>query len=765
MTKDSEKTLDVQQLANAFEYVDFGMVQVALDGKMMSVNSSLCEMLGYTNEELLKKTFVDITFVEDQADDLANRQKLLSNEIENVRREKRYVHKQGQIIWIRLTVSLVREKTGEPKLFIAQTYDITARKLAEVGLLESLNSFKILSEAMPQMVWMTSADGLAIYFNQQWVEYTGVSYEQSLGANWIQPFHPDDQKATMEAWKLATDTGGYYSTEVRLRRFDGIYQWWLIRGLPVRDTSGQIMKWVGTCTNIDELKKALVKAKIREEMIVGQAELINQTRDSIIKMSLDGEIEVWTRGAERLYGWSSAEALGRKDIELYAIDCERRTESFRSVLASGHWEGEFHRKTRDKGEIIVESRLSLVKDSHGKPQSIIAVSTDITEKKRNQTHALRSQRLESIGTLAGGIAHDLNNMLTPIMMSIELLRIGEADNQRLETLETIESCAQRGAEMIRQLLLFSRGVEGERLELRPDKILQDIQKITSDTFLKIFQISCHISPHLHSIKGDVTQLHQVLLNLCVNARDAMPNGGQLMISGKNIVLTKQDMNEEYPPGAYVLISVEDTGMGMSKEILDRVFEPFFTTKEFGKGTGLGLSTSIAIINSHKGFVRVYSEIGVGTKFNVYLPAIEAQNSARIESAHAESLPQGSGEWILVVDDESTIQLITKKILEKAGYKVHLAGEGLEALSLYTLHQDQIEVVLTDMMMPGLDGLLMIQELRKINPEIRIITSSGLSSPAAVAAGQFFLSKPYTAESLLKTVLLALAIKSKKLTQG
>lgn len=741
-----------QIFTSAFENASIGIGITGLDGKWKRVNQSFCKMLGYSKEELLTKSFAEITCSDDKTADLAAYQRFLNSEIQGYQREKRYLHKQGHVVWAQVNVCVVPDSDHKPFLFISNIQDITERKNSETALHESLDSFRILSEVMPQLVWNTSVDGFTTYYNQQWTDYIEFDPKLSFGENWAQSLHPDDRAATVNAWNCAVENGENLEIEIRLRKYDGSYKWWLSRGVPVKDEAGQVTKWVGTCTDIDELKRALDKAKTREEIILSQAALINQASDAIIMLSLDGEIQTWNKGAERLYGWTSAETVGQKDIDLYDKSSEVYREMIRCLLRDDHWKGELCHRTCSGAEVYVESRLTLTRDHINEAKSILVINTDITEKRRNQIQVLRSQRLESIGTLAGGIAHDLNNLLAPIMLSIELLEIGETNIKRLKTLETIASCAKRGADVIKLVLSFARGVEGERVDLQPETILRETVKIIEDTFLKSIQVECVMSPDLWPISGDETQLQQVLLNLSVNARDAMPSGGKLTLSIENTILDKKivTLNGDCKPGNYVQIRIEDTGTGMPKATLDRAFEPFFTTKELGQGTGLGLSTSLAIIGSHKGFIGVYSEVGVGTRFSIYLPAIETKNSTR-QPANLNNLLRGSGEWILVVDDEPAIRLITRETLEAFGYRVRLASGGAEAIEVYTELGQEIAIVLIDIMMPVVNGILTIKELRKINPDVRIIAASGLASNEKAAAAIVFLSKPYTTEVLLKGV--------------
>jgi CheY-like chemotaxis protein len=369
--------------------------------------------------------------------------------------------------------------------------------------------------------------------------------------------------------------------------------------------------------------------------------------------------------------------------------------------------------------------------------------------------------MESIGTLAGGIAHDLNNVLSPILTAVELLQMRLTDESSQRLLNILHTNAVRGGEMIKQALSFARGVEGERIPLQPTHLIKEIVKILADAMPKNIDITFSIATDLSSVSGDATQLHQVLMNLCVNARDAMPQGGKLRIEAENVEIDEHyaRMNVDAKPGEYVSIGVIDTGFGIPEQNLTKIFDPFFTTKGQGQGTGLGLSTVAGIVRSHGGFVSVYSEIGRGARFKVYLPAIESAHAAPAQSPRRD-LPVGNGELILVVDDENAIREVAKETLNAFGYRVIIAGDGAEAMAVFAMRKDEVKVVITDMMMPYMDGPATIRALRRLDPKVKIIATSGLKAEDKIAdAAQLgvktFLPKPYTAEKLLKTVAAVL----------
>jgi PAS domain S-box-containing protein len=569
------------------------------------------------------------------------------------------------------------------------------------------------------------------------------------GSLFRERIHEDDRARILEGAQLAIRAGQPLRAECRIARPDGSRIRVLINGEIRRTAPGAGQVMVGTLLDVTELREA-------EDQIRAQAALLDEARDAISARDPAGRILFWNKGAEALYGWSKTEALGRNAPELIpAGEPQLLDEAQRSVLEAGAWTGELKAKTKAGSEIVIESRWTLMRDADGKPTSLLVMDADVTNKKKLEAQLLRAQRMESIGTLAGGIAHDLNNMLAPIVMAVEILRrkLGE-DERAARLLATIDTSARRGADMVRQILTFARGIDGERVVMQPRYLLRDAEKIASETFPKDIQVRSEVAAELPNVAGDATQLHQVLLNLCVNARDAMPSGGVLTLGAQRFDVGERHPHPDAKPGAYVQLTVSDTGTGMPPGVLERIFEPFFTTKEVGKGTGLGLSTSIAIVKSHGGFVNVYSEPGKGSVFKVYLPATRGKAEER--RVRPAELPTGDGELILVVDDEASIREMAKETLESCGYRVQTAADGAEAVAFYANAVDRIALVVTDMRMPFMDGRATIRALRKINPKVIVIATSGMKDDGiegAAAAGrlQAFLQKPYSAEELLSNL--------------
>ncbi len=505
------------------------------------------------------------------------------------------------------------------------------------------------------------------------------------------------------------------------------------------------------------LREAEDRVKRREAELHSRelTELLNQAREAIFITDLDDRMIYWNAGAERVFGWRRDEVLHHRPAEIFGGDAPVLREE---TLTRGEWAGEIRLANRLRQPLVIESRQSLIRDEAGRPKARLSINTDITEHKRLEEQLLRAQRLENIGMLAAGIAHDLNNMLAPILLAAPMLRDHVNDSSALSLLSALEQSAERGANLVRHILSFAQGATGERRLMQVRHVIRDIAFVINGTFPKSIRLEEAVPADLWPIQANPTQVHQVLLNLCVNARDAMPSGGQLRLRAENRMLDLAGAAEieGARPGAFVVVEVEDSGSGIAPDVLDRIWEPFFTTKEAGKGTGLGLSTVRGIIESHAGFVTLRTAVGQGSCFRVYLPAVEGPETDAAAHA-ARPLPPGKGELILIVDDEVNVREITQTILGRSGYRTLVAADGAEAAIIFARRAAEIRLVITDIEMPNLDGQALCRALRRHTPGVRLLAFSGMSSPADAAArplaefADAFIPKPFRPEVLLSTV--------------
>jgi len=621
-------------------------------------------------------------------------------------------------------------------------------------LLKQLADLKFaLDEAA--IVATTDQSGRITYVNDKFCEISKYSREELIGQDHRiinSKYHAP--KFIRSIW-TTIGNGNVWRGELRNRAKDGSIYWVDTTIVPFLDESGKPFQYTA-------IRYEITERKLAEERIRQQASLLDQAQDAILVCGLDRRIRYWNKGAERIYGWSFDEVAGRDLNEILSGGSAAQPQLAEGVFdENDEATAEFQQVTKNGDLIFVVSRFSLVRNETGQPDYILITNTDYTKQRRSEEHLLRAQRMESIGTLAGGIAHDLNNILSPILMSVEMLQMSERDADAARWINMIRENAERASELVKQVLSFARGMAGERVSVQVRHILKELITVLTQTLPKSIHIKFDISPELWVITGDTTQIHQVLMNVCINARDAMQDGGILTISAENVEVDEAyaQINPNAKPGAYVLILIQDTGSGMDSKTANRIFDPFFTTKEAGKGTGLGLSTALSIVNSHGGFLNVYSEPGIGSRFSIYLPAAGAAVETIAPETRPE-LPRGSGELILVVDDESAIREITKATLEKFNYRALIAADGIEAVGVYKTHANDIAVVVTDISMPNMDGPATIRKLRHFDPKVRIIAMSGMMTPEQTAGledlnVQGSISKPFTAASLLRAVSNAL----------
>jgi two-component system cell cycle sensor histidine kinase/response regulator CckA len=469
-----------------------------------------------------------------------------------------------------------------------------------------------------------------------------------------------------------------------------------------------------------------------DEKIKAQANLLDLATDAIVVRDMDDRIVFWNSGAEKIYGLPRSEALGRKITALFGASAVSTfPDAKETTLREGQWQGEMEHVTQTGRRIEVMSRWSLVRNEHGHPHQILSINSDITDKKELERQFLRAQRLESVGTLASGIAHDLNNVLAPIMMASDALEGEQTKKDALEMVSLIKTSADRGSKIVKQLLTFVRGGDGTRSLIDVGFLAKEVAGVAQKTFPKNIATSFEIERGLQTVCADPTQLHQVLMNLCINARDAMPAGGKLRITAKST------------PEGTVVVEVSDTGTGMPSDVLEKIFDPFFTTKEPGKGTGLGLSTTMGIVKSHGGKLTVESQLGVGTVFRMFLP-VETQERRTTLSTH------GRGEVVVVANEKIEARKMIGQVLSEHGFEVRTAHDSSAALGTLARYSGVAKILIADARMHTDSGQSLTKVAREIVPGIGVIAISTSFSAGAVEADAV-IQEPLAANDLLRTV--------------
>lgn len=626
--------------------------------------------------------------------------------------------------------------------------DITEQKRAGKAIRESEAKYRNYIDGSPVAILVFDFNGRCMEVNPAACALSGKSAQELTQMNAVEILSPESVENARNHFDLFKKNG-HASLDLEYMRKDGAIIYLALNAITLSEN-----RCVAFCQDITERKTAHKALRASEQQY---RMTIDSMKEAIHMVDEDLKILILNK---TFHNW--CEKLGLPPVsqgqplkEAFHFLPEKVYEEYRRVFKTGTVVSTTERNLFD-GKGIDTETIKIPIIENGRTVRVVTVIRDVTEEKKIESQFLRAQRTECIGTLASGVAHDLNNVLSPIMMGASMLHDNLPKELHDRLVSTIEEAAQRGADIVRQVLTFARGVEGERLLLQPGRLICDIEKIARETFPKSITITNKTPEDLWIIEGDTTQLHQVLLNLCVNARDAMPEGGSLALFAENCTVDDSyaSMLPSAKPGRYVVFNVQDTGTGISRENQAKIFDPFFTTKKSGQGTGLGLSMVIGIAKSHDGFVTVKSEPGCGAKFKVFIPAAFTEaNAGEVVFVEEHDLPRGNGELILLVDDEEGILLMAEAILTKHGYNVATARDGVDAISLYALHKDAIKLVITDIMMPFVDGIALVRALRSLDPKVRIITSTGQAEKTrqnelrAMGVGAFLL-KPYNEKQLL-----------------
>jgi PAS domain S-box-containing protein len=648
---------------------------------------------------------------------------------------------------------------GKPRYLAGFTIDITDRKKADLATQTLTNRLQIMLSALQYGVLVVDNENRIEFINNAFCEQFGLQPEPNkwIGLTaeefipLILPAYADPKKILARITAIVAENKSFVDDEVIMRNGDT----YLVDFIPlVVNGINKGRMWLHR--NITERKRK--DAKIQQ-----LSKAIEQTSASIVITDISGIIEYVNTAFTQTSGYSKEEVIGKKPSVLKSGHTTNDVYGnlWKTITAGKEWSGEFHNRKKD-GSLYWESVIiAPVKNDEGTIINFIAVKDEITERKGLQSQLLRAQRLESIGTLAGGIAHDLNNILGPILLSIQVLRMKLNDASMQNLIDTIESASIRGKNIVAQVLAFARGSDSTPILIQVRHIVKEVEDVIKQTFPKDIDIQSYLPKDLWTINADPTQIHQIMMNLCVNARDAMPHGGRLTVNVKNIVIDESlaQRYDDARSGRYLEIEVRDTGTGMPPDIQQKIFDPFFTTKAPGKGTGLGLSTVYTIVKHHHGFISMNSIVGEGTVFQIYIPASSEVATTTVPSL-PESIPQGNKESILVVDDEVAIQQICEETLRFYNYDVITANNGAECISKFIQKGMKCTVVLMDMMMPVMGGKTAGAAIRKIDPNIRIVGMSGLMTETLDENDErifdHFLRKPFTGKELMDALQKVIA---------
>jgi PAS domain S-box-containing protein len=719
------------------------------DCNLLYVSPSCQKLLGYEPAELLGTCLFDLSHPEDIQSVKAKLKTEILNRQSMTSTVYRVQRKDGAYIWFETLSEFVIDQDKNVNRIVTTSRDVSERKLAEEILLSSEEKYRLIVDTAREGICLLNEQKFITYVNKRLCDIIGYTAQELIGKAFTSLLSYDSTLNLNDHLDPTHSLKAYFP-DTQLQSKEGTAIWTSISTNPVRSGKGELIGSLLMISNI-------TKRKLAEEKVREQASLLDIASDAILVRDMNDTITYWNEGAERVFGWTAAEIVGKPHPLVQSINKDEYVKAKEEVLKNGTWNGEFTQQSKNGKRVIAESRWTLVRNDQGEPHSIMTVATDITNKKQIEAQFLRAQRMESIGILAGGIAHDLGNVLAPIMMSLDILKREFSSEGNRHIIETLERSAERGSKIVKQVLGFARGTEGNRGPLLVTHLVNEIMSIARQTFPKNIVVKKLTSPDLWTVLGDATQLHQILLNLCVNARDAMPNGGTLTLAVHNEMLDESyvRMNPEATVGPYVVTTVSDTGTGIPQEIIDRIFEPFFTTKAVGVGTGLGLSTTHNITKSHRGFLTVASKVGQGTSFKIYIPADPASITSDTPTTTSE-IPQGNGEYILFVDDEVAVREIGSTVLKAHGYNPIVAADGTEAVALYAQQRDQIKLAVIDMVMPYLDGASTIRALRKLSPSFKVIGISGVQSHKALLEADgsqlsTFLGKPFTSEELLLAI--------------
>jgi len=737
-----------------FENAAIGIDVVDSNGRFLQVNRSLAEMLGYTEDELLNLTIFDVSHPDDVDVSRIKHEKMVNGETESYRFEKRYMRKSGDILWADVSVSAVRGPDGAYVATVGVIADITNRKQAETELQKSNDLLRAIIEAAPTAIAGLDLDGnVQLVWNPAAEKMLGWRAEEVMGR--LLPSVPAESQEEFRGFRERIRSGKTLDgVEVRRKKRDGTLIDYSIYASPLHDAECRITGNICVLVDITDRKRAEQALRASEEKY---RTLFEESIDGVYSVLRDGRITDANASFCDVFGYTREAMIGKDMHELYVDPADRQR--FQKEIEKRGFAKDYEVKLRKRDGTQVDCQLT--SSAHfGRDGSIIGyrgILRDMTLQKALQRQLLQAQKMESLGTLAGGLAHDFNNLLQVIIGYSDMLLFNKKRTDReYEGLHAIRQAGRDGAELAKGILAFSRRLEPNTRPVNLNNELGRVQKMLERTVPKMIRIEMLLADNLMTVNADPGQMEQILLNLAVNAQHAMPDGGRLTIETANVILDEDYSRThlDVDPGRYVLLSVSDTGLGMDKEVLEHIFEPFYTTKGVDEGTGLGLAMVFGIVKSHKGHINCYSEPGAGTTFKIYLPAIVREIEQDV--AVTGQMPAFGTETILLVDDEEPIRKVGEEMLRMAGHTVLTATNGREALEIYRSDQDRIALVLLDLMMPEMGGKQCLEELFKINKRVKVVIASGYSANGptkdALAAGaKGFVGKPYDIRQVLEVV--------------
>jgi len=671
--------------------------------------------------------------------------------------EIRILRGDGSDGFIRMSSAPVLDDAGNCVAAVAIVVDITDQRQSEKAVRISDERFRFVARATTDVIWDWDIITNSLVWNDSVEKVFGHKQNEIYPEiQWLHDhIHPEDRDRVIAGIRGILDHGGTtWSDQYRYRRADDSYVKVMDRGYIARDNSGAALRMIGAMTDITERSRS-------EAAIRFQAQLLNAVQQAVVATDPEGTVIFWNKFAENLYGWTAEEAVGQAIQELTPSPFlrEHGAEIVERGAAGGGWTGEFLVQGKSGKAFPALLTTSPVRDERGTVLGFVTVSIDLTERRNLEEQFRQSQKMDAVGRLAGGIAHDFNNLLTVIRLNTEIIMDGfDPTDPRSEDVKQIRTAAERASGLTRQLLAFSRKQILQPRVLDMNSVVGNVEPMLRRLIGEDISITTTASARGY-IVADPGQLEQVLMNLVVNARDAMPQGGQITIETQSVELDENYTSEHAPviAGRYVMLAVSDNGIGMSRDTREHAFDPFFTTKEAGKGTGLGLATVYGIVKQSGGYVWIYSEPDLGTTLKLYFPEVSSSAAfATVEPRSASTETRRGSETILLVEDEEAVRSLTSRILKKQGYRVMAAQHGREAMEMAAKEEGRIDLVLTDVVMPGMNGRGLVERLTGIRPRIKSLYMSGYTDDDIIRRGfiepsKSFLQKPFTSDALLQTV--------------